>query len=152
MNNKSVKDNMNIFRAFSEGMYNDNLEGLMEYIDENVEWVIMATGETFRGIDEFRQLALRSMDARKHTKETHAEFTNVFNSEDQSQMCIEYIHGAIATEKWTGSSDIRPAAGARRQVKICLVCHVKNGKWDKVHEYFDLKSVTEGPSEFRLYP
>jgi len=98
MNNESVKDNMNIFRAFSEGMYNDNLEGLMEYIDENVEWVIMATGETFRGIDEFRQLALRSMDARKHTKEAHAEFTNVFNSEDQSHMCIEHDHGAIVTE------------------------------------------------------
>ena len=151
MNNESVKDNMNIFRAFSEGMYNDNLEGFMEKIDENCEWVMMATGETFHGIDEIGQLALRSMDARKHTKEAHAEFTNVFNSEDQSQMCIEYDHGAIVTEKWTGSSGKHPVAGTKANIKICLVCHVKNGKWDRVHEYFDLMSVIAPTEKRRLY-
>jgi hypothetical protein len=95
MNGKSILDNMNIFRAFSEGMYNDNLEGFMEKIDENCEWVIIATGETFRGIDEIRQLALRSMGARKHTTEAHAEFTNAFSSEDQSRCVLSTTMEAL---------------------------------------------------------
>jgi len=35
MNVESVKDNMNIFRAFSEGMHNDNLERFEETTGES---------------------------------------------------------------------------------------------------------------------
>lgn len=107
--------------------------------------------ETFYGIDEIRQLARRSMDARKHTEEAHAEFTNAFSSEDQSQICIEHDHSCIATEKWTGSSGKHPAARTKANIKICLVCHVKNGKLDRIHEYFDLMSVIAPTEERRLY-
>ncbi len=111
----------------------------------------MATGETFRGIDEVRQVVLRSRDARKHTEEAHIELMNFFSSEDQSQICIEYDHGAIITEEGARLFGKPAAAGRRVDVKICHVCHVKNGKLDKVHEYFDTAGTMGGIDERRLY-
>jgi ketosteroid isomerase-like protein len=135
-------------QAFSDTFLSDDIDGFMKLIDQDCEWVIMATGETFRGTGEVRQLAERSVAARKHTKDTHMNFTNLFTSEDQ--MCLEYIHRFIVTEQWPSSGD-RPPAGTKGDVKICLVCHVKDGKFDRIHEYFDLGQVVSPGTVRRLY-
>ena len=135
-------------QAFSDTFLSDDIDGFMQLIDQDCEWVIMATGETFRGAGEVRQLAERSVAARQHTKDTHMEFTNLFTSEDQ--MCLEYIHRFIVTEQWPSSGD-RPPAGTKGNVKICLVCHVKDSKFDRVHEYFDLGQVVSPGTARRLY-
>ncbi len=93
-------------RAFSDTFLTDDIGGFMKLIDQDCEWVLMATGETFRGTGEVRQLAERSVAARRHTKDDHIEFTNLFTSEDQ--MCLEYIHRAIVTEQWPSSSNRPP--------------------------------------------
>lgn len=126
----------------------DDVDGTIQLIAADCEWVIMATGETFRGTDEVRQLAERSVAARKHTPDMHMDFTNRFASEDQ--MCIEYAHRGVVTERWPSSHD-RPPVGTSFDIKICLVCHVKDGKIDWIHEYFDLGQVVEPAIERRLY-
>src|SRR5579859_1032072 len=97
----------------------DDVDSTMQLIDQDCEWVIMATGETFRGTGEVRQLAERSVAARKHTKDVHMDFTNAFSSEDQ--MCLEYAHRAIATEQWPSASLQAPPVGTKVDIKICLV-------------------------------
>jgi len=135
-------------RAFSDTFLTDDIDEFMQLIDQDCGWVIMATGETFRGAGEGRQLAERSVAARKHTKDVHMDFTNLFSTEDQ--MCLEYAHRAIVTEQWPSASN-RPPAGTKVDIKICLVCHVKDGKFDRIHEYFDLGQVVSLGAVRRLY-
>ena len=152
MNDNSAQNDKRIIQAWADAARSDDIEAFFdEFIDADCEWVMMATGETFRGIDEVRQMALRSRDARKHTEEAHIEFTNAFSSEDQSQICIECDHGAIITEEGARLFGMPATAGRRGDVKICHVCHVKNGKLDRVHEYFDTAGLIGGTGERRLY-
>jgi hypothetical protein len=99
------------------GAQRDEEKSFDEFIDANCEWIMMATGETFRGIDEVKQMSLRSRDARKHTQEAHIEFTNSFSSEDQSQICIEYDHGAIITEEGARLFGMPTAVGRKVNVQ-----------------------------------
>jgi hypothetical protein len=67
------------------------------------------------------------------------DFKNLFSTEDQ--MVLEYVHRGIITN----SNDISvrlPTAGTEFILPICLVCHVKNGKFDKIDEYFDVGTLT----------
>jgi ketosteroid isomerase-like protein len=135
-------------QTFSDTFLSDDIDGFMQLIDPDCEWMIMATGETFRGASQVRQLADRSMAARQHTKDAHMEFTNLFTSEDQ--MCLEYTHRFIVTEQWPSSQN-RPPVGTRGDLKICLACHVKDGKFNRIHEYFDLGQATEPGTVRHLY-
>ncbi len=139
-------------RKFSDTFLSDDIDGFMELIDRDCEWIIMATGEKFRGQEKVRELAERSVAARKHTKNDHMEFMNLFATEDK--MCLEYIHKGIVTEKWPSSSPEHPVAGTEFVLPICLVCHIKqsNKKFDAIHEYFDLGTLTSaGKAQQRLY-
>ena len=39
----------NFIRAFSDAFLTDDIDGFMKLIDQDWEWVLMATGETFFG-------------------------------------------------------------------------------------------------------
>ena len=127
MNNNSAHNNKRIIQAWSDAARSDDVEKFLdEFIDANCEWVMMATGEIFRGIDEVRQMSLRSRDARKHTEEAHIGFTNFFSSEDQSQFCVEYDHGAIITEE---RPTVWHACGRRKQDQRKDLSRVPRYKW-----------------------
>jgi ketosteroid isomerase-like protein len=118
---------------------NDNIEGMGDFGDKNCEWTINGNGEMFRGPGEIRKLAERSVAARQHTKDVHMDFKNLFSTDDQ--MVLEYVHRGIITS----SNDISvklPKTGVVFVLPICLVCHVKNGKFDKINEYFDVSTLT----------
>jgi ketosteroid isomerase-like protein len=126
-------------RKFTEVFLSDDVDGMVALTTEDCEWVIMATGETFRGPEQIRKLAERSIAARQHTKDVHMDFKNLFSTEDR--MCLEYVHRGIITQ----SNDISvtlPVAGTEFVLPICLVCHVKDGKFDKINEYFDVGTLT----------
>ena len=110
--------------------------------------MIVATGEIFRGTDKVRELAERSVAARKHTSEAHMTFVNHIISEDQ--MCLEYIHQGIITENWPASGN-RPTPGSKFELPICLVCYTKDQKFVKVNEYFDLGTLIAGGRRVKLY-
>ena len=46
-----------------------DVEGFMALVAPNCEWTIMATGEKFSGLDNIKELAMRSVAARTHTEE-----------------------------------------------------------------------------------
>jgi hypothetical protein len=121
-----------------------DIEGFMELIDKECEWVLLATGETFRGTEEIRKLAERSKAARVHTDELKMEPTTLFATEDY--FVIEYVHNAITTTNWTTQAN-RPPPGAIRRIPICIVAHFKGEKFDRIHEYFDLQTVNGTPGK-----
>ena len=48
-----------LVQEFTRCMGTDDIDGIMKLFTEDSEWVIMATGETFHGIDKIRELATR---------------------------------------------------------------------------------------------
>jgi ketosteroid isomerase-like protein len=116
-----------------------DIDGFMELVDKDCEWVLLATGETFRGTSQIRQLAERSKAARTHSSEIKMEPTTLFATEDY--FVIEYTHNAIATANWTTPSN-KPAPGEILRIPICIVAHFKGEKFDRIHEYFDLLTVS----------
>jgi len=126
-----------LVQAFTEAMTSDDIDGMVSLFAPGAEWVMVATGETFRGNDQIRQLATRSLAAGKAGGETGVKPMNVFANADGTKLCWEYVHMATVTEKWP-SSCRTPDAGTGVEIPIVLVCDVRQGKVVGLREYFDL--------------
>jgi ketosteroid isomerase-like protein len=59
-------DTYDLIKDFTAAFTSDDIESWRNLLAPNGEWKIMATGETFSGIDQMTQLATRSVAARKH--------------------------------------------------------------------------------------
>ena len=137
-------------QAFTAAFTSDDIENFMKLIDASCEWAIMATGESFRGLDQIRQLAIRSVAARNHTDGLGIKPTNVFTNADGTKLCWEYVHSGVVTHKWPSSSQ-KPAPGTKFDLPIMLMCETRQGKLVKVREYFDLLTLTEAGTPHHLY-
>jgi len=137
-------------QAFTAAFTSDDIESFMNLIAPDIAWVIMATGETFRGLDQIRQLATRSVAARNHTDGLGIKPTNVFTNADGTKLCWEYLHTGVVTDKWPASSD-KVAPGTKFDLPIILMCDIRQGKLVKIREYFDLLTLIEPGTPHRLY-
>jgi ketosteroid isomerase-like protein len=136
--------------AFTDAMTHVGVEAMISLWAPDGEWVIMATGETFKGLDQIRQLANRSVAARTHgTGEGLLPF-NVFTNTDGTRLCWEYVHKAVVTDQWPASTN-RPAPGTKVEIPIVLICEINDGKLAKIREYFDLTTATEPGAHRKLY-
>jgi ketosteroid isomerase-like protein len=83
-----VKTNPNVAtesfaRKFKKIYLGDDLDGFMQLVNKDAVWTFMATGETYRGIEQIRKAAKKAMAGRVHTKDLHMELTNLFSGEEQ---------------------------------------------------------------------
>jgi ketosteroid isomerase-like protein len=136
--------------AFTAAFATDDVESFYRLIDPDATWVIMATGETFRGLEQIKQLATRSVAARDHTDGLGIKPFNIFTNAEGTRLCWEYVHTAVVTDKWPSSTH-RPAPGTKINLPILLSCEIQNGKITKVREYFDLWSIVDPGVPHHLY-
>jgi ketosteroid isomerase-like protein len=141
----------NFVQAFTAAFTSDDIESFLNLIAPEGEWVIMATGETFRGLDQIRQLATRSVAARNHTDGLGIKPTNVFTNAAGTKLCWEYVHTGVVTDRWPSSSAQKPAPGTKFDLPIVLMCEIRRGKLVKVREYFDFLTLTEAGTPHHLY-
>ncbi len=134
----------------TKAMTSDDIESMVNAFAPDGEWVIMATGETFRGYDQIRQLATRSVAARDHTSGLGIKPTNVFSNAEGTRLCWEYVHTGVVTDKWPASSHKVPA-GTKFDLPIVLICDIRQGKLVTIREYFDLLTLLEPDTPHRLY-
>jgi len=144
------QDATDLVQAFTEAMISDDVDGIVGLFAPGAEWVMVATGETFRGNDQIRQLATRSIAAGNHGSEAGIKPTNVFANADGTKLCWEYVHQATVSEKWPSSSRT-PAAGTGVEIPIVLVCDVHQGKVVGLREYFDLLTGAAYGAPQRFY-
>jgi len=149
MTNKPM-DTPDFVKAFTDAMTHDSVEAVINLWEPDGEWVIMATGETFKGLDKIRELATRSVAARTHGSGEGLLPFNVFTNDAGTKFIWEYVHKAVVTEKWPTSTNT-PAPGATVEIPIILSCDIRDGKLVKIREYFDLLTVTEPATHRKLY-
>ena len=140
-----------IVRAMTDAMTSDDVESMVNlFASDNGEWLIVATGERFHGLDEIRQLATRSVAGRDHPAGTGIKPTNVFTNEEGTKLCWEYVHTGVVTDKWPASKN-RPASSTKIEMPIVLICDIRKDKLVKIGEYFNLQTVTEPGTPHKLY-
>lgn len=139
-----------LVQAFTAAMTTDDLEVFYKLFDRGAEWTIMATGEKFRGLEEIKQLATRSVAARDHTDGLGIKPFNIFTNPEQTRFCWEYVHTAVVTDKWPSSTN-RPATGSKINLPILLSCEIYDGLITKVREYFDMWSIVDPGVPHHLY-
>lgn len=140
-----------IVRAMTDAMTSDDVESMVNlFASDNGEWLIVATGERFRGLNEIRQLATRSVAGRDHPAGTGIKPTNVFTNEEGTKLCWEYVHTGVVTDKWPASKN-RPASSTKIEMPIVLICDIRKDKLVKIGEYFNLQTVTEPGVPHKLY-
>lgn len=146
-----ILDTADLIKDFTAAFTSDDIENWKKLLAPGGEWKVMATGETFRGIDKMVELANRSVAARKHSGELGIKPTNVFTNEEGTKLCWEYVHTGIVTENWPSTSSQKPAPGTKFELPIILMCEIKDGKLITVREYFDLLTLLEPGQSHRLY-
>lgn len=139
-----------LVKAFTYSMTHEDIDGIVSLFASNGEWVIMATGEKFQGLDQIRQLASRSVAARDHKSGEGLLPFNVFTNGEGTKLIWEYVHKGVVTEKWPASTH-KPVVGTIFELPIILMCEISQGKIIKLREYFDLQTLTEAGTPHHLY-
>jgi ketosteroid isomerase-like protein len=141
----------NLVQAFTSAMTSDDLDNFYKLFSPDAEWTIMATGEMFRGLNEIKQLATRSVAARVHSDALLGiKPFNIFTNAEGTRLCWEYVHTAVVTDKWPSSTN-RPAPGTKIDMPILLSCEICDDKITKVREYFDMWSIVDPGVPHHLY-
>ncbi len=122
----SSSENENLIREYLDIAVNasENLARFAELLSEDCDWYISPPGIIFRGKDQVTAFAKMAMSSRSHDANHKIEIRNWFT--DGESFCVEYFHRAVVSK-------------LRIQVEenVCLVCHIRDGKLDRVHEYVD---------------
>jgi ketosteroid isomerase-like protein len=129
-------------QEITDAMASENVERIVELFAPDGEWVIMSTGETFRGHDEIRRLAGRSLAARNHPVDLNSKPERTSANSDGAKLSLEYVHRGVVEEN-SSSSAGRPAPGTKVELQMNLVCEFRHGKLRKVKEYLDLRHIVE---------
>jgi ketosteroid isomerase-like protein len=140
-----------LVQVVTKAMTTDNIDDMVACFAADSEWVIVATGETFKGLDDIRTLATRSVAARTHSNGLGIKPFNVFTNPEGTRLCWEYIHTGVVGEKWPSTSAQRPASGTKFELPIMLSCEIRDGKLIKIREYFDLLTLTDPGTKHKLY-
>lgn len=102
----------------------EDLVRFSKLLSDDCVWSIVPPGVTFKGIAQVRSFTGLAMGSRTHNADYKIEVRNWFA--DGENFCVEYFHGAIITR-----------FRLRVVENVCLVCHMRDGKFDSVHEYVD---------------
>jgi ketosteroid isomerase-like protein len=131
-----IEDNLQMMHTYFDALFGKDLTPILEMIDDNIEWLIVSTGDTLKGKEQIAKLAPNHWAASPDRLKT---LVNVFASEEFA--CLEYrTAGTLSNQADFPSISFQPT-GKHYEFLCCFVFHIANGKIDRVHEYFDLETV-----------
>ncbi len=121
-----TQDNAALIKEYLDIVVNasEDLERFAKLLSDDCTWVIMPPGITIVGLAKVKAFAGMAMGSRTHDAESKIEIRSWFA--DGDNFCVEYFHGAIVTSLHLKVTET-----------VCLVCHVREGKFDCIHEYVD---------------
>jgi steroid delta-isomerase-like uncharacterized protein len=133
---RRVQDNLALMRRYFDLLYTKDLDDLLELVDDDIEWLIVPTGDVIKGKASLAELAANHWGA---SPDRTKQLLNLFATEDHA--CMEYTSGGTLTGEVDFRSIKLPPSGRTYEIRCCFVFHFNNGKIDRVHEYFDMDTV-----------
>jgi hypothetical protein len=119
-----IEANEALIEQYRQIVETDDIDRFSTLITDDCTWTLHPTGYTFNGSAQVMAFARFAGGTRIHDDAYKVEITNLFT--DGENLCVEYVHGFILTRlRLTGS------------INICLVSHMRHGKFDRVNEYID---------------
>jgi len=100
----------------------ENLDRFVVLLSDDCIWSLMPPGISLNGIDNVRKFVKMAMKSRKHDNRTKIKIQDWFAVGEK--FCVEYYHAAYVV-------------GIRVKENVCLICHMKDGQFDRVNEYVD---------------
>ncbi len=127
---------------FMRSIVQGDMEALINLFAPEGEWVIMATGEKFKGPSRIHALTSLSVVMRAQGAGLEPEPTSVFTDADGTKICLEYIYRGLVAKDWPKSSH-PPAPGTKFEIPVTLIGELQQGKLVKIREYFDWLTLAE---------
>jgi ketosteroid isomerase-like protein len=120
------KENENLIKEYLDIAVNasEDFERFLNILTDDCVYRITPPGRVFRGKGQLRAFVRKAMGSRTHNTESKIKIRNWFT--DGENLCVEYFHGALATR-----------FHFKIRENVCFVFHMRNGKFDKLHEYVD---------------
>jgi uncharacterized protein (TIGR02246 family) len=146
-----TQSNADLVQGIKNAMESDDVDGFMMLFTPDAEWVMLATGETYRGREQISQILKRALFARTHTENLGFNVTNTFSDAEGTKLCLEYLHKGIVGEKWPSSSAHRPAPGTEFELPIVWILDTHQGKIVKMREYFDMLTIINAGTREKLF-
>lgn len=131
-----IQDNMQMMQRYFDALFGKDLNIILDMLDDNIEWLIVPTGDTLKGKEQIAKLAPNHWAASPDRVKT---LVNVFASEEFA--CLEYRTAGTQTNQADFPSISLQPTGKHYDFLCCFVFHITNGKIDRVHEYFDMETV-----------
>jgi steroid delta-isomerase-like uncharacterized protein len=131
-----VQDNLALMRRYLDLLYTKDLDALLELVDDDIEWLVVPTGDVIRGKASLAELAANHWGA---SPDRTKRLLNLFATEDYA--CMEYTSGGTLTGEVDFRSIKIAPSGRTYEIRCCFVFHFGNGRIDRVHEYFDMDTV-----------
>ncbi len=104
----------------------EDLARFSKLLSDDCVWTIAPPGIAFAGKRQVTSFSKMAMGSRSHRSDSRVEIRNWFA--DGGDFCVEYFHAAIVT-----------GLHIRVTENVCLVCHMQDGRFDRVHEYVDTR-------------
>jgi len=133
---RAVQHNLDLMRRYFDLLYSKDLDAMLELVDDDIEWLVVPTGDVISGKTSLAALAENHWGA---SPDRTKKLVNLFATEDYA--CMEYTSGGSLTGEVDFRSIKIPPSGRTYEIQCCFVFHFKNGKIDRVHEYFDMDTV-----------
>jgi steroid delta-isomerase-like uncharacterized protein len=133
---RKAQDNLARMRRYFDLLFTKDLDAVLELVDDDIEWLIVPTGDVIKGKASFAELAENHWGA---SPDRTKRLINLFATEDYA--CMEYTSGGTLTGEVDFRSIKIPPSGRTYQIQCCFVFHFKHGRIDRVHEYFDMDTV-----------
>jgi ketosteroid isomerase-like protein len=115
--------NEGLIQAYLEiATVTDDMDRFAHLIADDCVWVMMPTGHAFTGFEQVSALAKAAGGTRVHDEASRVQVLNWFTNGEY--FCVEYHHGALIKR-----------LHIRGNINICLICHMRDGKFDRIHEY-----------------
>jgi len=90
---QTTEDNLQMIHAYFDALFTTDMSPMLELFDQDIEWLIVPTGDTIKGKDEIAKLAANHWAASPGRIKT---LVNLFASEEFA--CLEYRTGGTLTK------------------------------------------------------
>jgi steroid delta-isomerase-like uncharacterized protein len=131
-----VQANLQMIHAYFDALFTKDMSPILELFDQDIEWLIVPTGDTIKGKDEIAKLAANHWAASPGRIKA---LVNLFANEECAS--LEYRTSGMLTNRADFPSVTFEPTGQNYDFLCCFVFHIKNGKIDRVHEYFDMETI-----------